>query len=92
MAGCFASMLEMKPVNVRENFHNKKLLEYELLEITDIMSDTSDIKVKVRLEKNGDSSLSISEFRLVCTTKDGDFAYLPSDDTIWGITTWRSVK
>jgi hypothetical protein len=47
--------------------------------------------VKVKLKNNGGSSTSIYEFRISCNKKDGDVAYIQSDDTVWGITTWRLV-
>ncbi|MGD2158112.1 MAG: hypothetical protein PVG14_06535 [Anaerolineales bacterium] len=91
MAKCYAPMLKMEPFDVRESFQNKKLLEYELIQINDITSFITDIQVKVKLKNNGGSSTSIYEFRISCNKKDGDVAYIQSDDTVWGITTWRLV-
>ncbi|MBC8506319.1 MAG: hypothetical protein ISR58_13215 [Anaerolineales bacterium] len=92
MANCYAPMLEMKPVTVREEFEHRILVQYELLEIAEITSAVADAKVKVKLEKNDGEVDAILEFRIVCNTKDGDIAYIQTDETIWGITTWRSVE
>jgi len=91
MAGCFAPMLQMKPVYVRESFQHRELLEFEIIGIKDIIATITDIQVKVKLEKD-DVIDSIYEFRIVRNTKDGDLAYIPSDNTVWGITTWRTIK
>ena len=92
MANCYAPMLEMKPVIVREEFEHRTLVQYELLEIAEVTSAVADAKVKVKLKKNGGEVDSILEFRIVCNTKDGNIAYIQTDETIWGITTWRLVE
>ena len=91
MAKCYAPMMQMLPASVRESFEQSKLIQYELLEITEITSATADIKVKAKIEKDKVEVDSILEFRLVCNSQDGDLAYLQTNDTAWGIATWRTA-
>ena len=84
-------MLQMEPGFVREGFQQWRLLEFELTEVNDITPAVADVKVRVKLKTKEDVSNSLYEFRLVRGNKEGDLAYFQSDDTVWGITTWRSV-
>jgi len=92
MAKCYAPMLQMEPVDVRERFQQWRLLEFELMEVNDITPAVADVKVKVKIKTKNDVSSSIYEFRLVGSNKEGDLVYIQSDDTVWGITTWRIVR
>jgi hypothetical protein len=92
MANCYAPMLEMEPSSVRESFQHRKLIQYELWDVTESTSAIADIKVKVKLEQNKEAVGSFLEFRVVCNTPEGELAVLQTDDTVWGIATWRSIK
>jgi len=92
MAGCYTSMFQMKPVNMRESFENKKLLEFEILNINDKTATTTDIQVRVRLDIDTYIETAIYEFRIVCSEKNGDLAYIQSEDTVWGLGMWKKVS
>jgi hypothetical protein len=92
MAKCYAAMLQMEPVDVRESFQQWRLLEFELMGVNDITPAVADVKVKVKIKAKDDVSSSIYEFRLVGSNKEGDLVYVQSDDTVWGIMTWRIVQ
>ena len=47
MAACFAPMLQMKPVDVRESFQNKSITSYQLIRVSDVTAFISDIVVEV---------------------------------------------
>lgn len=92
MSKCYAPMLQMKPIDVKERFQHWQLLAYELLEINDITPFTTDVKVRVKLKMADNDSTAIYEFRLIVNNAEGDLAYISSDDTVWGITTWRTAQ
>jgi hypothetical protein len=92
MADCFAPILPMRPVDVRDSFQNLRLLEYKLVRISDVAAFITDIEVRIKLKKNDDEIVSTYEFRLACNTHDGELAYYPNEDTVWGLTTWRLVQ
>lgn len=92
MANCFAPILQMKPVDVRNNFQSTKLREYRIFRITDVTPFITDIEVRIRSKRNDDEITSLYEFRLVCNAKDGEMAYFCSEDTVWGLTVWRRVE
>jgi hypothetical protein len=92
MARCYAPILQMKPVDVRNRFENKRLLDFELVAVDEVTAAVADVKVELTLKMDNNVSSSIYEFRLAASNKDGDFVYITSDDTVWGITTWRVVQ
>jgi len=92
MARCYAPILQTKPVDVRNRFEHKQLLGFEMMEVNEVTAAVADVKVELRLKMNNDVSSSIYEFRLVASSKEGDFVHIESEDTVWGITTWRIVQ
>jgi hypothetical protein len=92
MARCYAPMLETKPVEVRESFQHRQLLEFELVEVNDIAPTITDVKVKLKIRTENGISSPTYEFRLVGSNTEGDLVYRPSDNMVWGITTWRAAQ
>lgn len=91
MATCYAPMLKIQPVDVRDSFQNRVIKSYELKRVIDFTSAVTDVQVGVTIEKDDCDFDMIFEFRLVCSKKNGDLAYVESDNTVWGITTWRTI-
>ena len=85
MAKCYAPMYDKKPVEIRQEYGNISLINYELIEIIDQMSFMTDIRVKAVVKINDNVEQKYFEFRLTCNTKEGQSAYLPSENTAWGI-------
>ena len=56
MSECYAPMLRMNPSEVRESFQQKNLINYELIEIYDVLPFNTYIQVKVKL-KNGEEMI-----------------------------------
>jgi hypothetical protein len=92
MAKCYAPILRMKPVDVRNRFEHKQLLEFELMEVNEVTAAVADVKVELKLKMNDDVSSSVYEFRLAASNKAGDLVHIEGDDTAWGITTWRTAQ
>ena len=92
MAGCYAPMLDMQPVGVKERFQGWRLLDFELIEVTDVTPAMADVKVKTHVMRNDKESSVIWEFRLIASNREGDWAHIQSDDTVWGMTTWRTAQ
>ena len=92
MAECYAPMLHMRPVDVKERFRERRLLEFELIAVNDVTPAVADVKVRVKLETKGDVSSLIYELDSLEATRKGDLVYIPDESTIWGISTWRVVQ
>jgi hypothetical protein len=92
MAKCFAPIFDMKPVDVRESFFGKRLLEYDLVEVDEIIATAADIHVNVKLTLDVDVIDTTYEFRLVLSDPDGELAIFPEDNTSWGLATWRHIQ
>jgi hypothetical protein len=91
MAKCFAPIFNMQPVDVRESFNGKRLLEYDLVEVNEIIATAADIRVKIRLAKDDNVIETMYEFRIVLSEPDGELAVFPGDNTSWGVATWRHI-
>jgi hypothetical protein len=92
MASCYAPILQTQPVDVRNRFEHKQLLAFKIMEVNEVTAAVADVKVELELKVNNDVSSSVYEFRLVASSNEGDFADIESEDTIWGITTWRIAQ
>ena len=89
MSKCFTPIFNMQPVDIRESFQGKKLLEYDLKEVSQFVATIADIKVKIKLAKGSDIIDTIYEFRLVLSDPDGELAIFAEENTSWGVSTWR---
>lgn len=92
MAKCYAPMFDKRPVEIRQEFQGKLLIDYELLEIKDIAPCTTDIIIKSISDINGKKIKRIYRFRLICNTKDGEMVYIQSNNSVWGITNQEEIK
>lgn len=92
MARCYAPMLQISPAGVRERFEGRQLLDFELMEISDVAPNTTDVKVRLSVMMDSGDSNQVWEFRLIASTEDGDLVHIPSADSLWGITTWRITQ
>ena len=92
MARCYAPILDMQPVGVKERFQGWRLLDFELMEVNDVTPAMADIKVKAHVMRDGQESSLLWEFRLIASNREGDWVHIQSDDTVWGVTTWRTAQ
>lgn len=88
MAKCFAPMLNTQPTDVRENFQSSQLNEFEIIEVKDMMSWITDIKVLIQMTKENNELAIEYEFRIALNTPNGEMAFIQNDETVWGITSW----
>ena len=82
----------MQPVGVKERFQGWRLLDFELMEVNDVTPAMADIKVKAHVMRDGQESSLLWEFRLIASNREGDWVHIQSDDTVWGVTTWRTAQ
>jgi len=92
MAKCYAPMFDKKPIDIRKEYEGKLLISYKLIGIIDKAPGVTDIKVKVKIKVDGEVKEMIFEFRLIINFSNGDFAYIPNDKTIWGISNRKTIN
>jgi hypothetical protein len=85
-------MFNKKPIEIRQEYHDKTLIDYELIEIKDLAPCTTQIITKAILEIEGNRTIKIFEFRLICNTKEGEIVYIQSDNSIWGIIDRKEIN
>lgn len=85
MANCYAPMFNKKPFEIRQEYSDKILLDYELISIKDKASSVADIRVKAKLKIGDIVKSEVYKFRLILNTTNGESAYLPNENTTWGI-------
>lgn len=90
MATCYAPMLETRPVDARNAFEHRRLLGFELMEITEVTAAVADVKAELELMLDDGMHGSVYDFRLVLSDEEGNLVHMPSNDTSWGITIWRA--
>lgn len=92
MAKCYAPIVQPRPVEVRNRFEHRQLLEFKLLGVDEVTPAVADVKAELKLGSDDDVSTSVYQFRLAATDEEGDLVQMTSEDTVWGITTWRLVQ
>ena len=92
MAKCQAPFLKPEPLLIREWFQDKKLIDFELIQVIDIIPSITNVKVLVWLDY-GDEKIKVNyEFRVVASLPDKKFVTLPTKDTEWAISTWSQIQ
>jgi hypothetical protein len=92
MAKCYAPIVRPRPVEVRDRFEHKQLLEFKLLDVDEVTPAVADVKAELRLRMNDEVSGSVYQFRLAASDEEGELVHIGSEDTVWGITTWRLAQ
>lgn len=91
MAKCYAPFLEMQPVDVRNTFAHRNLIDFELLEVNEIFPGVADVLVNLQIQVGDNVSNSIYEFRLVVNNTEKEIVFVAGADAVWGVSTWRTV-
>jgi len=91
MASCFAPMMRMIPGNARDQVEGLELRDFHLLSTDETAPNACRVKVKLTTAAEGPVTSRVVVFRLVLNTPEGDLAFVPTDRTVWGITSWESV-
>lgn len=91
MAKCYAPFLEMQPVNVRDTFAHKRLMDFELIDVKEISPGVADVVVKLQMQVGDNVSNVVYEFRLVLNNTEKEIEFFAGGDAVWGVATWRTV-
>jgi len=88
----FSPVVCKTPAEARNHLDHMELLEYRLTGIHEISPTITDVDVWLRIIRTNQEVELEYTFRLICTDSNDKMAYLPNEDTVWGVSTWWDKK